>query len=112
MNNQATQARLAVKQGDGLLEVGLGGDWIARAGLPDIGPVQEKMAGGSGVKALAFETRDLGRWNSGLVTFILKCHDLCERNKVEFRAQTLPAGVTRLIQLSQAVPEKKDAARS
>jgi phospholipid/cholesterol/gamma-HCH transport system permease protein len=31
---------------------------------------------------------------------------------MEFRAQTLPAGIVRLIQLAQAVPEKKDVART
>jgi phospholipid/cholesterol/gamma-HCH transport system permease protein len=45
------------------------------------------------------------------MTFILKCFDLCAQNKAEFRTQTLPSGVSALLRLSQAVPEKKDAAR-
>ena len=45
------------------------------------------------------------------MTFVLKCYDLCEQSNAEFRVQTLPAGVAKLIELSQAVPEKEDAAR-
>jgi phospholipid/cholesterol/gamma-HCH transport system permease protein len=46
------------------------------------------------------------------MNFVLKCHDLCEKHKIEFRFNTLPPGVAKLIQLAQAVPEKKDAVRS
>jgi phospholipid/cholesterol/gamma-HCH transport system permease protein len=60
---------------------------------------------------MEFQTRNLGRWDSGLMTFILKCFDLCARNGAEFRTQTLPPGISALLRLSQAVPEKKDAAR-
>jgi phospholipid/cholesterol/gamma-HCH transport system permease protein len=114
MNKETTQARLTVQQGeDGLLQIGLAGDWIARAGLPGIAAVERQISADAGaVKAVAFDTTSLGRWNSGLMTFVIKCYDLCERSKVEFRAETLPAGVAKLLQLSQAVPEKKDAARS
>ncbi len=90
----------------------MAGDWIAHAGLPGIDAVEKELASSGAVKVLEFDTAGLGRWNSGLMTFVLKCHELCERNKIEFRAQTLPADVAKLIQLSQAVPEKKDAARS
>jgi len=114
MSRDPNQASLAVQlDGHGLLRVVLAGDWIARAGLPGIGDVEKQLAGDNGaVKAMEFETGNLGRWNSGLMTFIIKCHDLCGQNQIEFRAQSLPAGVARLLQLSQAVPEKKDAARS
>ena len=63
------------------------------------------------VKALEFDAQGLGRWDSALMVRILALHDLCAKGKVEFRAETLPAGLAKLIALSQAVPEKKDAAR-
>ena len=79
MDSQTTEARLTVRRGDGLLQVGLAGDWIAHAGLPGISPVEEQLAMGSGpVQAMVFETRELGRWNSGLMTFVLKCYALCQ----------------------------------
>jgi phospholipid/cholesterol/gamma-HCH transport system permease protein len=54
----------------------------------------------------------LGSWNSALMVRILKLHELCEKGNVAFRTTTLPAGLAKLIALSQAVPEKKDAVRS
>ena len=55
--------------------------------------------------------RALGRWDSALMVRILALNDLCAKAKVEFRAKTLPGGLAKLIALSQAVPEKTDAAR-
>ena len=61
---------------------------------------------------MEFDTAALGRWNSGLMTFVLKCWELCQQQDIDFRTNTLPSGVAKLLQLSQAVPEKKDAART
>src|ERR1051326_7835723 len=111
MNGETTNARLVVQRiGNDLLQIGLAGDWITRSHLPNFDPVEKGFAAAR-VKALEFETGNLGRWNSGLMTFVLKCYDSCKRNDAEFRVQTLPAGVAKLLKLSQAVPEKKDAAR-
>jgi phospholipid/cholesterol/gamma-HCH transport system permease protein len=60
---------------------------------------------------MEFDAVALGRWNSGLMTLVVKCWELCQRQGIEFRAETLPGGVAALLRLSQAVPEKKDAAR-
>jgi phospholipid/cholesterol/gamma-HCH transport system permease protein len=114
MDSQATKPMLTVQRvGEDLLRVGLTGEWIAKAGLPGFDSVEKVFTSGAQpVKAMEFQTKDLARWNSGLVAFIVKCFELCQRHHAEFRAQTLPAGVSALLQLSQAVPEKKDAARA
>ena len=78
--------------------------------MPDTSAVERELAG-SPVKALEFETQGLGGWDSALMVRVLELHDLCSRGKVEFRSQTLPPGLAKLIALSQAVPEKTDAAR-
>jgi phospholipid/cholesterol/gamma-HCH transport system permease protein len=113
MTNEQTDARLTVRRsasGSVLLEIA--GDWLARAGLPGIGAVETELSASGGAKALEFNTTALGRWNSGLISFLLKCYSLCEANKLEFRANTLPEDVGKLIGLAQAVPEKKDAVRT
>jgi len=113
MDSQTTKPILTVQRvGEDLLQVGLTGEWIAKAGLPGFDSVEKVFTSGPGpVKAMEFETTELGRWNSGLIAFVVKCFELCKQHKAEFRAQTLPAGVSALLQLSQAVPEKKDAVR-
>ena len=78
--------------------------------MPDTSAVERELAE-SPVKALEFETQGLGGWDSALMVRVLELHDLCSRGKVEFRSQTLPPGLAKLIALSQAVPEKTDAAR-
>ncbi len=72
--------------------------------------VEKELAGG-GVKALEFEAKDLGRWDSALLVRILAISDLCARGEITLRTTTLPGGLAKLITLSQAVPETTDAAR-
>jgi len=74
--------------------------------------VVETALAATDVKALEFEASGLGRWNSRLLVAVLKCLEACTRRKVEFRTKTLPPGLAKLVELSQAVPEKKDALRS
>ena len=103
--------RLALRHKDpGVLVVEIAGDWLDRTGLPGVSEVEKELAD-DGLKALEFEAKDLGRWDSALMVRILAVHDLCAKANVEFRAQTLPKGLAKLIALSQAVPEKSDTAR-
>lgn len=112
-HNEKTEARLTVlRVGEGLLQVGLAGDWVTQADLPDFDPVEKEFTGGPGpVKAMGFNTSSLERWDSALMMFVLKCFELCARNKAEFRTQSLPPGVSALLKLSQTVPENKEASR-
>lgn len=96
---------------DGVLLVELAGDWVAQSSIPGLRAIEKELAGG-GITALAFDASGLGHWDSGLVALLFKCLGMCEANQLEFRAETLPAGMAKLIQLARAVPEKKDAARS
>ena len=110
-HEEQTPARLTVQRGEnGVLLVRLSGDWLERSRLPGLSAVQKDVAGGT-ARALEFDAQELGRWDSGLLVRILALHDLCAKANVEFRAQTLPPGLAKLVALSQAVPEKKDAAR-
>jgi phospholipid/cholesterol/gamma-HCH transport system permease protein len=112
MSNKHTNACLMVRRSaSGSLVLEIAGDWLARAGLPGIDVVEKEVTTAGGLKALEFDTKALGRWNSGLMTFVLKCHALCQANQLAFHADTLPAEVAKLIRLSQVVPEKKDAVR-
>jgi phospholipid/cholesterol/gamma-HCH transport system permease protein len=74
---EQSSARLIVRQTEsGSLLVGMAGDWIAHAGLPGIDAVEKELASSGAVKVLEFDTAGLGRWNSGLMTFVLKCHEM------------------------------------
>ena len=110
-NAQHIRARLtARRKEDGVLLVEIAGDWLDRKGLPDVAAVEKELAD-SGVKAVEFAAKDLGRWDSALLVRILAVNELCAKAKIEFRTATLPDGLAKLIALAQAVPEKTDAAR-
>ena len=96
---------------DGVLLVELAGNWVAQSGIPGLRAIEKELTGG-GITALAFDASGLGRWDSGLVALLFKCLGLCEKHQLEFRTETLPDGMAKLIRLAQAVPEKKDAVRS
>lgn len=107
----ASPARLTARRtSTGVLVVELAGDWLDRKSLPEVAAVARELTGG-GVPAVEFDAKELGRWDSALLVRILAINDLCAQAKAEFRTATLPEGVAKLIQLSQAVPEKADAAR-
>jgi phospholipid/cholesterol/gamma-HCH transport system permease protein len=108
---QQAHARLSLRPGkDGVPVVEITGNWLVRTGLPDVSSIEQELAA-TPPKALEFDTSLLGGWDSALMVRILALHDACEKAHVEFRAATLPAGLVKLIKLSRAVPEKKDAAR-
>src|SRR5881394_272809 len=110
-NAEHTPARLTPRRKeDAVLLVEIAGDWLDRTGLPDVSAVEKELSG-VGLKALEFDAKALGRWDSALMVRILALNDLCAKAKIEFRAATLPEGLAKLIALSQAVPEKADAAR-
>ena len=100
----------ARRKEDGVLLVEIAGDWLDRSALPDLAAVEQELAH-TPAKALEFDPSALGRWDSALMVRILSLNDLCTKAKVVFRTTTLPEGLAKLIALSQAVPEKTDAAR-
>jgi len=109
-NPEHIPARLTARRKENaVLLVEIAGDWLDRTALPDISAVENEQAEG-GISAMEFDAQGLGRWDSALMVRILALNDLCTKAKVEFRATTLPEGLAKLIALSQAVPEKADAA--
>ncbi len=91
-----------------LLRLKLIGAWnLARRGLPSTDVVQAEL-----VKAppttLGFDTAGMQQYDTALITFLLKCHDLCKKTKTQFDAESLPEGPRKLLALATAVPEASD----
>jgi phospholipid/cholesterol/gamma-HCH transport system permease protein len=91
------------------LRIRLSGNWRAPTGLPGADAIKRALSDGAAVSALEFDAAGLTGWDSRFVAFISRCAELCRIGKLEFRADTLPEGVRRLLRLASAVPEKKDA---
>jgi phospholipid/cholesterol/gamma-HCH transport system permease protein len=109
----STTSPLTIRRPDGQrLVIELAGEWRARPGLPGIDEVTRDLTKADRPRTMEFETSRLKEWDSGLLVFLVKCFDLCQEQGLEFRAETLPAGLGKLILLSRIVPEKTDAQRA
>ena len=91
------------------LLVRLAGDWTIKDELPAVEEIQKQADSGPPVQRIAFDTQDLGRWDSGLITFLIKLFDQFSQSQIDTNREGLPDGVRRLLDLAAAVPEKKDA---
>ncbi len=91
------------------LMVKLSGDWKITESLPSASDVEKRFESTKGIRSIAFDTKDLGAWDSGLLTFLMKVFEACSKAKIEVDKNGLPEGVRRLIDLATAVPERKGA---
>lgn len=71
--------------------------------------LREALARAPGVRTLSFDAAGLTGWDSRFVAFIRNCAELCRERSIRFQDDGLPEGVSRLLRLAQAVPERKDA---
>ncbi|MDY6838212.1 MAG: ABC transporter permease [Thermodesulfobacteriota bacterium] len=93
------------------LLVRLAGKWKIGEDLPQAEVLLNEITSGPNVERIAFDTRDLQGWDSGLLTFLTKVIDASSRSKIHLEKEGLPEGVQRLLALASAVPERKGARR-
>ena len=91
------------------LVVELSGDWRLRGGLPSASSVKHELELSSKVRDVTFEARDLTSWDTSVLTFLVEVSELCRARAINMDRTGLPAGVQRLLELAEAVPEKKGA---
>jgi phospholipid/cholesterol/gamma-HCH transport system permease protein len=96
----------------GTLVVRLSGDWLMRSKLPAVDLIERELNRGAAPAAMRFDTKALGAWDSGLLNFVLKCHELSQNRQIPLSLEGLPAGLQKLMGLALGVPEAKDAKRA
>lgn len=94
------------------LVIHLGGAWSIAGGLPPPPDLRKELASTSGVRQIAFDTQDLGTWDSSLVTFLVSVSAIGAQEHLEVTRDGLPEGVVKLLTLASAVPEQKDARKT
>jgi phospholipid/cholesterol/gamma-HCH transport system permease protein len=101
--------RLRLTNGRNVLA--LGGDWIAQSGhipeFPDKGLLDNKQEG-----ALAFDTGDLGRWDSGLIAFLWDVKRAAAVAGLPLDGSTLPESARKLLGLLPAEIGQPGSSRS
>ena len=94
---------------DDTLLIRLCGSWKMQDGLPSVSEVLKQMELGPQVRRIAFDTKEVTAWDSGLLTFLKKVIDKSAQRKIEIDRAGLPEGVRRLLDLASAVPERQGA---
>lgn len=113
MNNQketkltVAEVNITMQSADTLL-VKLSGRWKITEPLPSATDVQKSLQTAKGISRLAFDTKDLSTWDSGLLIFLIKILEICSKAKIEVTKEGLPEGAQRLINLATSVRNKRE----
>ena len=85
----------------------LTGAWALERPPPRLDGLVRDLPDGPAVESLAFDATALGEWDSSLLLFLVEGRSYCETHGVDFRAETLPESIGRLLDLTRAVPEQR-----
>ena len=94
------------------LTVALAGRWKLGEELPSADEVLHAIEGMPGVGSIAFDTRELADWDSGLLIFLKQVSEFSAQKKIPIDEGGLPQGARKLLALAAAVPAKKDARKA
>lgn len=96
---------------DDTLAVALAGDWLLGGALPGVEPVLGKLRNTPAPAGIAFDTADLGDWDTALVARLVSIRRDAEANGIAVDESGLPEGVRQLLGLAFAVREREGARR-
>lgn len=99
------------REGADTLLIKLQGSWTIGQPLPTSSELEKTLETGPKAQRIGFRADGLAKWDSGLLTFLIKVQELCSRRGIIAELEGLPDGVRRLLSLATAVPERKGAAR-
>ena len=109
-SEMAEQGTLSFKQtGDATLEVHLAGTWRLRGSLPSAALVKRELESTPSMRHIGFKARALTSWDSSVLAFLVEVSELCRIRGIDMDRTGLPSGLRRLLELAEAVPEKKGA---
>lgn len=96
---------------DDTLVIRIGGNWHIREGLAPTEELESRLGTKPLPSRVSFDTSALGDWDSSLLVFLTKLTTFCGSKSIEVARKGLPEGIVRLLQLAEAVPEKKDTGK-
>ena len=93
------------------LVLSLRGDWSVR-GEGSHARTPERLLEHADIRAVAFDSSDLGRWDSSLLLFLSSLREAAAAHHVDFDESGLPAATRRLLGLLRAEPQSPAAVRA
>ena len=100
-----------MRERDSELVIRISGTWQLQDGLPSMDRVKKEIERPPHARLVLFDTRELAGWDSSVVWFLTKVSELCREIGIPVDRGKLPKGLRRLVELAEAVPEKKGARR-
>jgi phospholipid/cholesterol/gamma-HCH transport system permease protein len=79
-----------------------------RRAMPSIAKVESEFATGP-PRRVVVQGRDLRAWDSSLLLLVAGIDEMCKARGIPSQRTGLPEGLTRLVELSEAVPENKNS---
>ncbi|HVC44839.1 MAG TPA: ABC transporter permease [Candidatus Binataceae bacterium] len=107
----AAGAHIALDRSPGAdgVAIRLAGRWHLDHSMPTLRSFEALLAEGSRPTRITLDASGLAGWDSSLVSFVLAVGEYCHARGIECDRSTLPAGVRRLAELAETVPESADA---
>ncbi len=110
---QANDMLFAAPGESGMLRIVLRGDWLLNGPrAPASSDFLRLVDGASGLRRIAFDTRELGQWDATLLIGLAALLGHARDRQLEIDASGLPEGAQRLLQLAGAVGEREGARRA
>ena len=105
----AEQSQVSFQRSGDAILIRLSGAWRLRGGMTSDVIVQQELEHAPQPARVAFEVQNLTSWDSSILTFLASVSETCRQHRIAMDRAGLPAGVRRLLELAEAVPEKKGA---
>ena len=101
---------LVITRDGGALCLALSGEWtLLSRGRPGPQTVQAEFAQLDRLpETMRFDLAGVTKYDTALITFLLKCHDICATTKTKFDFEGIPAGPRQLLRLATSVPQFED----
>lgn len=96
-----------LRPSDEQIIVAISGDWEMELPTPRFEHLVRELSPNGSVRSIAFDTRELGTWDSSLLTFLLQVLDYSEAHDLAFQSESLPDSIAGLLELATAVPEEE-----
>jgi len=88
------------------LFIKLSGDWQISAGLLSVNEVTSQLASHPDISEIKFSVSEELKWDSGLISFLLKLIRECAHKNIQVVRQELPQEAQKLLVLALKVHEK------
>lgn len=93
-----------------ILKVAVGGQWSIESAWPESAAKAMESLGGPGVSSLLVTEKNLGKWDSSLLVFLVQLIKKAREKKIAYKLD-LSSGLDSLIKMAFAVPPRGGAER-